>query len=142
MKRHRLLLFRRSYSKKTYTSISMTKNIRLKILDRGGDRTGYRFPPIPHQYFIERVHSCSFAHNISCGLCLRTFVESTLNCAAHARPHQRFVFLQSSLRYRFFQLRLAVSPCKSLPFTSLFPVTVSDQLLSFDKIAPMFGILK
>jgi hypothetical protein len=41
---------------------------------------------------------------------------------AHARPHCRFVFLRSSLCYRFFQLRLTATPCGSLRFTSLFPV--------------------
>ena len=39
---------------------------------------------------------------------------------AHARPHCRFVFLRSSLCYRFLQLRLTASLCKSLRFTSLF----------------------
>ena len=41
---------------------------------------------------------------------------------AHARPRCRFVFLRSSLCYRFFQLRLAATPCGSLRFTSLFPI--------------------
>jgi len=64
------MIFSKKLLQENFCFYLADNNIRQEILNCGGGRAGYRFPPIPHQNIIQRVYSCFFAHNISCGLCL------------------------------------------------------------------------